>query len=99
MVVDSPPGMTSPSTASISAAAAHRHRVGPGFAQRSQVFAGIALQRQHADSRRAHCCCDVPRWKRVNPSCMTAATISPVWVKILPWHSARPPPADGEDWS
>ena len=34
------------------AAPAHRHRLGSRFAQRRQVFAGVALQRQHADPRR-----------------------------------------------
>src|SRR6185312_3704593 len=80
--------------------AAHGHRLGPGFAQGGQVLAGIALQRENPDPGGAHWLGG--RWlcaKRVNPSCMTAATISPDWVKILPWHSARPPWADGEDWS
>ena len=31
-------------------AAPHGHRVGAGLAQRGQVFAGVALQRQHADA-------------------------------------------------
>ena len=30
-------------------APAHRDRVGAGLAQRGQVLAGVALQRQHAD--------------------------------------------------
>ena len=82
------------------AAPAHRHRLCPGFTQRRQVLAGVALQRQDPDPQRAHCWVGrYPRGKRVRPSCMTAATISPDRVKILPWHSARPPQADGEDWS
>ena len=81
-------------------AAPDADRVGSAIPQCAQVFAGVALQRQNADPWAAH-------WpdgrcslgKRVSPSCMTAATISPYWLKILPWHSERPPQADGEDWS
>ena len=81
-------------------AAAHRHRVGAGFAQCGKVLAGVALQSKHADERRTHSGAGwYPRLKRVSPSCITAATISPLWLKILPWHSERPPPAEGEDWS
>ncbi len=36
------------------AAAAHGHRLGAGFAQRRQVLAGIALQRQHPNPRNTH---------------------------------------------
>ncbi len=99
-MVDSPPGITNPSTASNSSERRTGTAVDPDVTQRCQMFAEIPLQRQHPDAHGAHC------WggryslgKRVSPSCMTAATISPYWLKILPWHSARPPQADGEDWS
>ena len=36
------------------AAPAHGDRLGARFAQRGQVLAGVALQRQHTDARRAH---------------------------------------------
>ena len=39
------------------------------------------------------------RCRRVRPSCTTAATITPERSKIRPWVSARPKPADGDDWS
>ena len=82
------------------AAAPHADRVGSRITQRRQVLPDVALQRQYADARATHW--PDGRWslgKRVSPSCMTAATISPYWLKILPWHSERPPHADGEDWS
>ena len=77
-------------------AAPHCDRLRSAVAQRGQVLAGVALQRQHPDAHGAHRC---SLGKRVSPSCMTAATISPYWLKILPWVSDRPPDADGEDWS
>ncbi len=59
-------------------AAPDADRVGSRVAQRRQMLADVALQRENADPRATH-------WpdggwllgKRVRPSCMTAATISP----------------------
>ena len=54
IVVDSPPGITSASTASSSVTRRTVVGFGTRLAQRRQMFAGVALQREHADARRAH---------------------------------------------
>ena len=61
-MVDSPPGITSASTASSSPTRRTVDRLGARLAQRRQMFAGVALQREHADARRAHSAGVKSRW-------------------------------------
>ena len=100
MVVDSPPGMTSASTASSSA-------------RRRTVVASAPASRSAARcSRVSPCSARTPTRGAFTPK--PAGVVAQVAgqpllhhgghhlavrLKILPWVSARPPHADGDDWS
>ena len=72
IVVDSPPGMTRPSTDVELARAADRHRLGAAVGQRAQVLADVALQGEHSDLTGAPSAAAVGRRRAHQPAARRA---------------------------